>query len=197
MSSTKIGLDEANLPAGLRIYAVGDVHGCLSELRNLMDKISVDIHSRPIPEYKIVFLGDYVDRGPDSNGCVQYLMDLSNSDPNIICLLGNHEDKLLKFLNQPMELAESFFGYGGRELCLSYGVEIGCSSVSPADVRDELVHALPSVHLSFLSNLKTHVTFGDYFFVHAGIRPGVALGQQDPHDLIWIRHEFVNHKELF
>jgi len=195
-----ISLGQAAIPTGMRIYAIGDVHGYLRLLTSIRHKIASDLDTNPIDQYRIIFLGDYIDRGPDSAGCVQYLLDLCAEDKHVICLKGNHENKLEQFLESPLELAESFFTYGGIECTQSYGVEMSKYKYTDKDtlkICTELRKSIPPDHQLFYSNLAMSVTFGDYFFVHAGIRPGVPLTEQSESDLMWIRSEFISNTSLY
>lgn len=191
---------KASAPDGVRLYAIGDVHGCLDQLKALHEIIRDDLTLRPAPAYRIVHLGDYVDRGPDSNGCIRFLIDAMAADPNVICLKGNHEDKLLAFLADPLRVSDSFLTYGGNEHALSYGVTPP-PLIAPDDdmlrFRDCLRTAIPDEHLSFMRTLPTSHIAGDYMFVHAGIRPGIPLEEQIDRDLMWIRLEFLDHLAPF
>jgi len=193
-------LDHAATPDNMRIYAIGDVHGYLQLLENIHQKICKDLDNNPTEHHKIIFLGDYIDRGPDSAGCVQYLLDLSSEDDHIICLKGNHEDKLERFLASPVEVAESFFGYGGVECAVSYDVDMtGFNSTDEhaIEVCNQLKNNISVQHRRFYSSLEKCTAFGDYFFAHAGIRPTVALTEQTDHDLMWIRSEFLSNDALY
>jgi len=184
----------------MRIYAIGDVHGYLQLLKKIHQKIRKDLNNNPTEQYKIVFLGDYIDRGPDSAGCVQYLLDLSAEDDHVICLKGNHEDKLEKYLATPLDIAESFFTYGGVECAMSYGVDMtGYKSTDEhnIDVCNQLNKNIPLEHRQFYSSLAKFATFGDYYFTHAGVRPGVMLTEQSDNDLMCIRSEFISNTALY
>lgn len=202
MTSTEhlstVRLGEACTPEHTRLYAIGDVHGCLDQLQILNAIIENDMESRPVPTYQIIFLGDYVDRGPDSRACIQFLIDKMAVDPNIFCLSGNHEDKLLTFLNDPVRTAHSFLTYGGDQLSLSYGVTpvpVTAQEQAFINLRDRLKSAIPKEHLSFMETLPTSHVAGDYMFVHAGVMPDRALENQTDHDLMWTRAPFLNHKD--
>ncbi len=195
-----ISFGQSTTPDDMRIYAIGDVHGYLELLKNIHRKIRADLHDIAGKQYKIVFLGDYIDRGPDSAGCAQFLLDLMLEDEHVICLKGNHEDKLEKFLANPQELANSFFGYGGVECTMSYGVDMTAYKDIYKDagkIRAELDKKISSDHKQFYSELPKSVTFGDYLFAHAGVRPGVPLDEQSEDDLMWIRSEFISNDELY
>jgi serine/threonine protein phosphatase 1 len=188
-------LGDAQIPDGLRIYAVGDVHGCDHLLASVHAKIDEDLASRPVAEYRVVHLGDYVDRGPDSAKVVERLSRRQATDERILCLRGNHEEMLLDFLADPIGAGQSFFANSGETTLASYGVSPERGMFSPRDLIN-LVHEfamlMPVEHRKFLAGLPTSVRFGDFFFCHAGIRPGVALEDQDPFDLIWIREGFLD-----
>ena len=196
MKTQTIKLGEAKTPDDTRIYAIGDIHGCIAEFERLLEIIQNDLASATITNHLIISLGDYVDRGPDSCGCVEKLIRLQENSDKVVCLKGNHEDKFLKFLDDPLGVAGSFFGYGGVELSQSYGVNIaaiGDPLMNAQAVREELVRLAPKEHLSWLEALPTSFGSGDYFFAHAGVDPGVPLNSQNPHDLMWIREPFLSH----
>lgn len=178
------------VPEGLRVYAVGDIHGCLAQLNALLDRIAQDRRSCRA-RVRYVFLGDFVDRGPDSRGVIERLLDIgTHEDASFI--RGNHDQTLLDFLDDP-KLYREWRDYGGRETLASYGVPPPRFDDEKAFVaaRDALRAALPPSHLAFLAGLPYAIEIGDYFFTHAGIRPGVALQRQQPYDLMWIRDEFL------
>ncbi|MCC6983365.1 MAG: serine/threonine protein phosphatase [Bauldia sp.] len=184
-------LGNASTPPGLRIYAIGDVHGCNGLLGAVHAKIVDDMRARPVGDYRIVHVGDYVDRGPDSRGVVERLMKLSADNPKIVCLKGNHEAMMLEFLDDPR--AKGFLNNGGLDTTRSYGVKLPFpSSLDPTAVRAEFVRVIPREHLDFIQRLKLSVRFGDYFFCHAGVRPQVALNRQTENDLLWIRYDFLD-----
>ncbi|WP_018700077.1 metallophosphoesterase family protein [Amorphus coralli] len=179
-------------PEGTRIYAIGDVHGRADLLEAMLAEIDRDLVRHPCDDVVEIYVGDYVDRGPASKAVLDILQDDARHDGERICLKGNHEDMLLDFLEDP-ELLILWMQNGGQQTLASYGItppaEVGQKSM--AEIRSELRSALGR-HFNFLSNLPlTHVE-GDYLFVHAGIRPGVALKQQDPEDLMWIREPFLS-----
>ncbi len=193
-------LGQASAPPATRIYAIGDVHGYLSLLKKMLASVLLDLEKTPIENYRIVLLGDYIDRGPDSAGCIDYLIDLISQDKNVTCLKGNHEHKLERFLSDPLAVAESFFTYGGVETAESYGVEMQGYRHSRKDAlqkADELESRMPKEHRRFYASLAKTITLGDYLFTHGGVRPGVALDQQKDRDLMGIRSEFLSHTGLF
>jgi diadenosine tetraphosphatase ApaH/serine/threonine PP2A family protein phosphatase len=163
-----------------RIFIVGDIHGCLDMLKRLMERIDWD------PEDDaLIFLGDYIDRGKDSKGVVDYIMSILKSSPNVHCLMGNHEKIFIDFLSGG-DLS-NFFLNGGDKTLSSYGVENEWN-------MDALI---PAEHLSFLHSLLFWVELKDYFVVHAGFRPGVPIKDQTLVDLIWIRDPFLLSKYNF
>jgi len=180
----------ACVPEGIRVYAVGDIHGCASQLDSLLEAIEADAAGWP-SEKHLIFLGDYCDRGPDSKGVIDRL--LSPRANFVTChLRGNHDQVILDFLEDP-SIYRSWRGFGAQETLMSYGVspprfdDDGAFAVA----RDRFAAALPPSHLRFLRNLQYSARIGDYFFVHAGVRPGVKLEDQTPEDLLWIRDEFL------
>jgi serine/threonine protein phosphatase 1 len=181
---------------GQLVYAIGDVHGCYGLLKNLLTEIARDRAERArgrVP--MLVFLGDYVDRGPDSAKVVQALVWLARRGGFALRLLkGNHEQGLLDFLHEP-EQGAAWLSFGGAETLVSYGV-------TPPDAReghegllrarDALLDSLPASHLQLLDDLELLVTVGDYAFAHAGVRPETPLEAQTEADLLWIRKGFLD-----
>jgi serine/threonine protein phosphatase 1 len=190
------GAKRALLPEGVRVYAVGDIHGCAAELDTLMEKIRRD-RTNWSGSAHLIFIGDYVDRGPDSKGVVERLL-APPGDFEICYLRGNHDQTLLDFLADP-----SVFGawrdFGGRETLLSYGVMPPRFEELSAfeEARDRFQEALPQEHLAFFEGLPLFARIGGYFFAHAGVRPGVGLDRQNTEDLLWIREEFLFSAEDF
>jgi serine/threonine protein phosphatase 1 len=180
------------LPEGLRVYAVGDVHGRADLLRAILDQIAGDMQERPAREAVEVFLGDYVDRGPDSRNVIETLITTPPVGGLRHCLRGNHEEILFDFLAEPGVLLD-WRRLGGFETLLSYGVapRMALQLDDATQLRDEFIAALPPAHLRFLRSTQLSFSAGKYFFVHAGIRPGRALEAQIPEDLLWIREPFL------
>ena len=157
-----------------RIFIVGDIHGCLDPLRRMMDKIKWQ------PEKDgLIFLGDYIDRGVDSKGVVDYIIEISNSSPHVQCLMGNHENILLDFLSS-----------GDPRLLLLNGGMTTLESYQKEE-RGETEALIPSEHVAFFENLFLYIELDDYYVVHAGFRPGVEIEKQSSEDLIWIREPFI------
>lgn len=187
-------LGSASAPNGMRIYAIGDVHGRLDLLEQTHERIAYDLHRRPAASYRIVHCGDHIDRGPQSAGVVDHLVALSRHDPNVACLGGNHEDELLAFLADPVEGAELWFRYGGLDTLASYGIDARSVQRQPTaltDLRDAFLDAFPTDHRLFIENLADDLILGDFLFVHAGIRPGMLLARQTRRDKRWIREPFL------
>lgn len=185
------------VPDGVRIYAVGDIHGRLDLLEALLARVEADGAERGTAQTELIFLGDLIDRGPDPAGVVERLLGLSQTRPTRF-LMGNHEEVFLKALDGDLRSLRFLLRIGGRETLLSYGI-------SAEDYRkldlDELLSLLrervPRAHVSFLSGFESWIEIGDYLFVHAGLRPGVPLEEQARSDLCWIRDEFLSHRQNF
>lgn len=186
-------LGEARTPPGMRIYAIGDVHGCDDLLAEVHSGIAEDLRRRPIGAHRIVHVGDYVDRGAKSAEVVERLLRMTESDANVVCLSGNHEDALVRFLDDPEDWAPTFLGFGGVATLQSYGVdaEEAYGSGGMERLRDAFAAAMPAAHQMFVRGLPLSARFGDFLFCHAGIRPGVPLEKQTADDLRWIRTEFL------
>lgn len=183
-------------PPGMRIYAVGDIHGCLPQLEQMLELIVQDSAEAKRRSH-VVFVGDYVDRGPDSKGVIDRLL---SPIPGLTAthLLGNHEQTLLDFLEKPSVYREWKY-FGAAETLVSYGISPPRFDDDAAltAARDQLRQGIPGEHFAFLRRLEDWAEFGDYFFAHAGIRPGIPLDQQDRQDLIWIRDEFLESQADF
>lgn len=177
--------DSAEAPAGKRIYAIGDIHGCADLLDDLLNIIADDADGA---ERQLIFLGDYVDRGPDSCGVIERLIALKKEAPDAVFLKGNHEALMLDYLSAP-DQTEQWLDWGGEETLKSYGI-LPISGRTNEDLAATLKETLPEDHLSFLRSLALMHLEGDYLFVHAGLRPGVALDDQREEDILWIRKKF-------
>lgn len=179
-------------PAGQTAYVVGDVHGRLDLLDQLLERIGGDIAERRPERTLIVFLGDLIDRGPDSAGVVERLRKYRSDGARTIFLLGNHEEVLLRILAGEAQLIPGWLRFGGAQCLRSYGGNPVKISQLPEKAAVEAIRAaIWPEHIEFLSSFADTCRFGDYVFVHAGIRPGVELDQQSQQDLRWIREPFL------
>jgi serine/threonine protein phosphatase 1 len=186
-----------SVPKGVRIYAVGDIHGRADLLERMLNRIDADLESNPVGIPIQVFLGDYIDRGPASREVLDRLVARDRL-PRSVFLKGNHEAFLTNFLGNP-PILEDWQRYGGLETLMSYGVipTINANAAKQAQLAAALDQALPESHRRFIDNLKPSFTCGDFFFVHAGVRPGVPLTKQREEDLLWIRQDFLLYEEDF
>jgi serine/threonine protein phosphatase 1 len=185
------------VPEGVRIYAIGDIHGRADLLERMLNRIDADLVSNPVRIGIQVFLGDYIDRGPASREVLDRLVARNGSCRSVF-LKGNHEGYLTGFLANPTIL-EDWQRYGGLETLMSYGIipSINANAATRAQLAAALDQALPESHRRFIGNLKSSFTCGDYFFAHAGVRPGVPLAKQREEDLLWIRQDFLLYEEDF
>lgn len=181
---------------GRLVYAIGDIHGRSDALEDLIDIIKGDMNlsansGRPL----MVFLGDYVDRGPKSKDVVDFILRLqANPSFEVIVLKGNHEEAILRFLQEP-EFGPVWADYGGLATLASYGINPPSGRTDQAAwnaASEQLSELMPKAHLDFYERLNLMTTVGDYAFVHAGVRPGVPLSDQTERDLLWIRDDFLS-----
>ncbi len=180
-------------PPGSRAYAIGDVHGRLDLMLDLLSRIEADNRSRGPAKTYLVFLGDLVDRGPDSRGVIEHLIKNPPSFARTVFLKGNHEEFFLSVLAGDEGVVQPWLTYGGSECAQSYGVNPGWAlNASQTEIMDRLIGQVPAAHVEFLSNMADTFRFGDYLFVHAGVRPGVELEKQHSRDLRWIREGFLD-----
>ncbi|WP_324808166.1 metallophosphoesterase [Sphingomonas sp. LY29] len=180
------------LPAGMRVYAVGDIHGRLDLLQDLLVQIDEDMARNDQTRTIIVFLGDVVDRGPQSREVIESLRRFDRSGVEPVFLLGNHEEVLLRILAGERNLVDGWLKYGGAELLESYGVSAeSLRSMSGRRTIAAIREAIPLDHVRFLESFADTLKIGDYLFVHAGIRPDVDLSLQLQSDLRWIRQPFL------
>jgi serine/threonine protein phosphatase 1 len=178
---------------GARAYAVGDIHGRLDLLNTLLAEIEADIAAREPRKTFLIFLGDLIDRGPDSAGVVERLRTYRHPDVRPIFLGGNHEEVLLNILKGKKDILPSWLKFGGAECAASYGIDPEKLAMMDEVVAIDAVRAkVPREHAQFLDGFADTFRFGDYLFVHAGVRPGVALDDQKREDLRWIRDPFLS-----
>ncbi|WP_084164697.1 metallophosphoesterase family protein [Skermanella stibiiresistens] len=184
----------ATVPKGIRVYAIGDIHGRADLLMRLHDMVIEDAKASPGPVNYLVYLGDYVDRGLHSRQVIDLMIGGPPPTFGSVHLRGNHEATFQEFLNNP-SVGPGWFKFGGLATLHSYGIQIP-SGLTPEERvsygQQELRRVIPPSHVSFLNHLRPSLTIGDYFFTHAGIRPGVALNRQQKDDMMWIRDDFLN-----
>jgi serine/threonine protein phosphatase 1 len=182
------------VPAGSRIYAVGDIHGRADLLGTLLQAIEADAGCHPDAAKRLIYLGDYVDRGPASSAVIDLALDQRPPGVEVVPLMGNHEEMMLRFL-EDIAVGRTWMMNGGDATLTSYGVEPPSMFAGTALLRhaqQQFAERLPARHRAFLESLALSHTEGDYLFVHAGVRPGVALDRQRTEDLLWIRDEFLD-----
>ncbi|MFM9851899.1 MAG: metallophosphoesterase family protein [Sphingomonadaceae bacterium] len=179
-------------PEGQRLYAIGDIHGRSDLLDDLLDQIGADDTARSMAHTQLIFLGDLIDRGSDSRGVIERLMALKAATPNARFLKGNHEELFIRIWDGDTKAASMFHRVGGRDTMLSYGVSEAEYDDADFNTLTALVSGrVPPEHIDFLRGFDDWIVAGDYLFVHAGIRPGIAIEDQRAGDLRWIRGEFT------
>jgi serine/threonine protein phosphatase 1 len=185
------------LPKGLRVYAIGDIHGRADLLKAVLKQIDVDCILYPSIRPIIVFLGDYIDRGPASREVLDLLLECRQTKEAAF-LKGNHETFVRRFLSEPAILDE-WRQCGGLETLVSYGLmpSINPDALEQAQLAEELAMSIPKRHLEFLEALDPSFSCGEFLFVHAGIRPGIPIQKQSEEDLLWIREEFLSWEQRF
>ena len=193
-----------SIPDGVRVYAIGDIHGHLAPLQEMHLKIDEHLNANPVDKAYIVYLGDYVDRGPDNMAIIERLSQMPVIEGHIerVFIKGNHEWGMQGFMEQPLIFGAEYLKCGGLDTILSYGVELPDHVTHEAICKREILPAeyerlssafnkkVPQHHVEFLNNLDLYRQIGGYVFVHAGIKPGVALEMQNSQDLMRIRHVF-------
>ncbi len=186
------------VPPGTRVYAIGDIHGRYDLLTVLEQQIRLDSEARPAHRHVLVYLGDYIDRGYESRAVVDHLLEPPAAGFERICLKGNHEDFMLKFL-EDVKVGPIWLVNGGRETLMSYDVMpplgLGISEEVLAEIQESLRDSVPRAHLDFMASLHLSHREGDYLFVHAGVRPGIPIDAQDESDMLWIRDAFLRSKQ--
>jgi serine/threonine protein phosphatase 1 len=183
-----------------RVYAIGDVHGRADQLSALLDMIQNDCATGARPaQVDLILLGDYIDRGRDSATVLNMLRRLTLPEMTLTLLRGNHEQVLLDLMVRPrVKPLEQWLTYGGLETLASYGLPSSLLYSNDMEaILAAMAQVLPSAHVDLLSSLPLHHRIGDYYFVHAGVRPKRALDTQDEHDLLWIREPFLSSTDDF
>jgi serine/threonine protein phosphatase 1 len=195
--STSRKIQNPRVPKGIRIYAIGDIHGRVDLLDEMLERIDVDLARNPASLSIEVFLGDYIDRGPASREVLDRLVVRKRTFRSVF-LKGNHETYLTNFATNP-SILEDWQRLGGLETLMSYGVSPSINANAAEQVRLAAAfdQALPDSHREFLGDLKASFDYGDFFFVHAGVRPGIPLAKQREEDLLWIRQDFLTSEDDF
>jgi serine/threonine protein phosphatase 1 len=188
----KVGGKAPSLPEGLRIYAIGDIHGRVDLLENLLGRIEADIAQFPTSRSVRVFLGDYIDRGGWSRETIDRLIK-HGSEHESVFLRGNHELIAVSCLSDRAKI-DQWLRLGGRETLASYGVapKLFPNRAQIQQTQLAFHNALPQAHFRFFGSLRNSFSCGDYFFVHAGAKPHTDLSLQSESDLLWIRNEFLS-----
>ena len=183
-------------PPERRAYVIGDVHGCLDALVQLLDMIEASEARKPACDTTLVFLGDLIDRGPQSREVVEFLLNYDPTFADVVFIKGNHEELFLKVLSGAAEVFDVWFSVGGKSAARSYGVEnLGRIHMDAMAVYEDLRCAVPKAHREFLASFQNYYVFGDFLCVHAGIKPKIALEKQRPKDMRWVRSSFIDYKK--
>ena len=161
-----------------KIFAIGDIHGCLEKLKDLMPKTGIDNQNDTL-----IFIGDYIDRGKFNSEVVDHVIRLQKEYKKVVCLRGNHEDMFAHYLEGMNE--DMYLNNGGINTLHSYEIIL-------SDDTEERKRKIPAEHRKFFKSLLPYYETEDYIFVHAGMKPGLSLQEQTMHDLLWIRHEFID-----
>lgn len=190
-----VWLTDAHAPESMRLYAIGDVHGCAEALDEIHHAIQTDLDARPVADWRVIHLGDYVDRGPASREVIDRLIARTRDDARMVCLCGNHDEMLLQGLGDDPQMRELWLANGGVETLESYGLTLAdYIDAVRGGVTEEII---PAAHREFLEGLAASVHFGDYYFVHAGIDPRRSLDRQERAAQLWIRAPFLDCAEEF
>ncbi len=195
LRSSRAAAPAASPAPDTRIYAIGDIHGCRAELDRLLAMIDADDAARGPATTMLIFLGDLMDRGPDSIGVIERLMSLRQERPKTRFIKGNHEELFLLALAGEKDALRMFCRVGGKETVLSYGIDRAeYDSLDYPQLAARMATLVPAAHRAFLDGFEDMIVSGDYAFVHAGIRPDIPLAEQRVSDLRWIRDTFLEHR---
>lgn len=188
------------VPENCRVFVIGDIHGRVDLLQRLHGMIAGEVAAGPPSlENVVVYLGDYIDRGEQSREVIDLLLEQPLTGCQLVHLKGNHEAELQDFLSNPTG-GHAWTVHGGMATALSYRIKVAArisASERMREMRDQLLAGMPRSHQEFLSSLRFRYEVGDYFMVHAGVRPGVALDKQRPVDMLWIREPFLSAERPF
>lgn len=183
-------------PEGALGFMIGDVHGCFDAMIDLLGQIEAHCNAYPDKEAHIIFLGDLMDRGPDSQRVIEYLRSYQPNFASVRFIMGNHEEVMLNVVNGDADAMMSWFQFGGKACARSYGVtNLGEALLNPEDVVQAIQRAVPKVHVEFLRKFEVFILFGDFLCVHAGIKPGIKIESQSETDMRWIRKRFIDYKK--
>lgn len=197
LSRSRAKQRKPRLPDGIRIYAISDIHGCADLLQQMFTVIDRDLATIGSMRAIHVFLGDYIDRGPESSRTIDLLIERGRKHESVF-LKGNHEVFLFDVLKDPARLQE-WKQYGGLQTLTSYGLRpsLNPDPAEQSELIRQLLANIPPHQQRFFNSLRLRFVCGDFFFVHAGVRPGVALARQEERDLLWIREEFLASERRF
>ena len=196
LPSIEVDTVHACVPEGTRIYAIGDVHGRLDLLESLANAIETDDAAAGPGETTVVFLGDLIDRGRDSAGVLDFVLEWRKRRP-VRVLMGNHEEVFLASFSDAEKLGQ-LLPYGARETLQSYGIEMdGIDAIALGRAQAAMTAHIPQEHRDFMASFEEAIAIGDYLLVHAGIEPGVPMGQQSARTMRWIREPFLSHAGLY
>ena len=186
----------SQVPAGQRVYAIGDIHGRDDLFEQLLKKIEADNAARGQAITTLILLGDLVDRGPDSASVIERALRIGAPFDKVEMLIGNHEECFLAALTGELKRVRYFIRIGGDATIRSYwGDDAAYAAATFEEVAEQLPRKVPQSHVDFLNRGEDMIRIGDYVFVHAGIRPGVPLERQKTSDLRWIREEFLESED--
>ena len=190
-----VALAKPRIPAGFRVYAIGDIHGRDDLLERLHTRMAADMQQAPEAYRVLVYLGDYIDRGPDSRKVVERVLSFRPERTERVFLKGNHEAAMLSVLQGDLSGVRDWMNYGGQATLASYGLQMNAQTIADRrqleGLQQKLLATIPEQHRHFYTALLPSFGIGDYLFVHAGVNPAVPLEQQGEEDLLWIREPFL------